>query len=132
MRDELADPTVVEFPLRGEWMAAVTPAHKIPSHGTDMLGQRYAFDLVRADDRPGVHLHPAGTIRSLVLGGRTRECYGWGQPVHAAFEGEVVTAVDGVPERAWLHLVRGLALVLKNAVTFDPSKGVERVAGTTW
>lgn len=126
---ELARPTVVAFPLRGEWMAAVTPAHKIPSHGTDMLGQRYAYDFVRADHRRGVHVHPAGTLRSLLIGGRTRECYGWGQPVHAALDGEVVTAVDGVPERAWLHIVRELALVLKNAFTFDPAKGVAPVAG---
>ena len=36
-------PVVVDFPLRGEnWMAVTTPAHRVPSHGTDMLGQRYA------------------------------------------------------------------------------------------
>ena len=46
---ELDDPVVVDFPLRGEWAAANTPAHRIPSHGTDMLGQRYAFDFVRID-----------------------------------------------------------------------------------
>ena len=127
---ELDDPVVVDFPLRGEWAAATTPTHRIPSHGTDMLGQRYAFDFVRIDDRKGFHLHPAGTLRSYLIGGRTRDCYGWGQPVHAAFEGEVVEAVDGVPERAWLHIVRELALVLKNAVTFDPAKrGLDPVLG---
>ena len=126
---ELDDPVVVDFPLRGEWAAATTPAHRIPSHGTDMLGQRYAFDFVRIDHRRGFHLHPAGTVRSWVTGGRTRDCYGWGQPVHAAFDGEVVTAVDGVAERGWLHVVRELALVAKNAVTFDPAKSVTPVAG---
>jgi murein DD-endopeptidase MepM/ murein hydrolase activator NlpD len=127
---ELYDPVVVEFPLRGEWAAANTPAHRIPSHGTDQLGQRYAFDLVRIDSRKGFHLHPAGTVRSYLIGGRTRECYGWGQPIHAAFDGEVVEAVDGVAERAWLHVVRELALVLKNAVTFNPEKhGLEPVLG---
>ena len=127
---ELDDPVVVEFPLRGEWAAANTPAHRIPSHGTDMLGQRYAFDFVRIDHRKGFHLHPAGSLRSWVIGVRTRECYGWGQPVHAAFDGEVVTAVDGVPQREWLQVVRELALVLKSAVTFDPAKrGVTPVAG---
>ena|GEM_PF-2671872 len=40
---ELDDPVVVEFPLRGEgWMAVTTPAARTPSHGVDMLGQRYA------------------------------------------------------------------------------------------
>jgi hypothetical protein len=97
---ELDDPVVVDFPLRGEWAAATTPAHTIPSHGTDMLGQRYAFDFVRIDDRRGFHLHPAGTLQSYLIGGRTRDCYGWGQPVHAVFDGAVVEAVDGVPERA--------------------------------
>jgi hypothetical protein len=127
---ELDDPVVVEFPLRGEWVAANTPAHRIPSHGTDMLGQRYAFDFVRIDKRKGLHLHPAGTVRSYVFGGRTRDCYGWGQPVYAAFDGEVVAAVDRVPEREWLHILRELALVVKNAVTFDPAKrGLDPVVG---
>ena len=127
---ELDDPVVVDFPLRGEWAAATTPAHRIPSHGTDMLGQRFAFDFVRIDDRKGFHLHPAGTLQSYLIGGRTRDCYGWGQPVHAVFDGAVVEAVDGVPERAWLHIVRELALVLKNAVTFDPAKrGLDPVLG---
>jgi hypothetical protein len=127
---ELGDPVVVDFPLRGEWAAANTPAHKIPSHGTDQLGQRYAYDLVRIDSRKGFHLHPAGTVRSYLIGGRTSECYGWGQPVHAAFDGEVVEATDGVRERAWLHVVRELALVLKTTVAFNPEKqGLDRVLG---
>jgi len=128
---ELNDPVVVDFPLRGEWTAVNTPAHRIPSHGTDQLGQRYAYDLVRTDPaRRGMHLHPAGTIRSYLIGGRTRECYGWGQPVHAPFDGEVVRAVDGVPERAWMHVARELALVLKNTVTFHPDEqGVAALAG---
>ncbi len=127
---ELGDPVVVDFPLRGEWAAANTPAHKIPSHGTDQLGQRYAYDLVRIDPRKGFHLHPAGTVRSYLIGGRTRECYGWGQPVHAAFDGEVVEATDGADERAWLHVIRELALAVRTAVTFNPEKqGLDRVLG---
>ena len=51
---ELDDPVVVDFPLRGEWAAATTPTHRILSHGTDMLGQRFAFDFVRIDDRKGL------------------------------------------------------------------------------
>ena len=37
---ELDDPVVVGFPLEGEWQAERTPAYRIPSHGTDALGQR--------------------------------------------------------------------------------------------
>jgi len=68
MTGELDDPVVVELPLRGEWSVETTPAHQIPSHGTDLLGQRYAYDLVRTDHRPGLHLHPAGTLRSYRSG----------------------------------------------------------------
>ena len=54
MHPELTDPVVVDFPLRGEgWVAVNSPADRVPSHGTDQLGQRFAFDLLRVDPRPG-------------------------------------------------------------------------------
>jgi Peptidase family M23 len=115
---ELDDPVVVELPLRGEWSVERTPADRIPSHGTDLLGQRYAYDLVRTDHRRGFRLHPAGTLRWLLVGGRTRDCYGWGQPVHAALDGVIVQAVDGVAERQWLHVVRESWLAVKTTVAF--------------
>ena len=60
MEHTLENPVVVDFPLRGEgWMAVTTPAHRVPSHGTDMLGQRYAYDLLIVDSRRGAHYHPA-------------------------------------------------------------------------
>jgi hypothetical protein len=120
---EHADPVVVEFPLRGErWVAVTSPADQLPSHGTDMLGQRYAFDFLRVDDRPGIHAHPAGSLRSLIIGGRTRDCYAWGAPIHAPFDGTIVAASDGRTERAWLHVVREMAIVLWNSLTFRPSR----------
>jgi hypothetical protein len=115
---ELDDPVVVELPLRGEWSVERSPADRIPSHGTDVLGQRYAYDLVRTDHRRGLHLHPAGTLRWLLIGGRTRDFYGWGQPVHAALDGVIVQAVDGVAERQWLHPVRESWLAVKTTVMF--------------
>jgi hypothetical protein len=115
---ELDHPVVVELPLRGEWSVERTPADRIPSHGTDLLGQRYAYDLVRTDHRPGFRLHPAGTLRWLLLGGRTRDCLGWGQPVHAASDGAIVQAVDGVPERQWLHVAREFWWAVKTTVAF--------------
>lgn len=115
---ELEGAVAVEFPLRGEWSVERTPAYRIPSHGTDLLGQRYAYDLLRSDHRPGLHPHPAGTLRWLLIGGRTRDCYGWGQPVHAALDGLVVEAVDGVPERQWLQPVRESWVAVRNTVAF--------------
>jgi murein DD-endopeptidase MepM/ murein hydrolase activator NlpD len=120
---------VVEFPLRGEWAAVRTPAHQVPSHGTDMLGQRYAFDFVRPDHRRGLRLHPGSAARAALFGERTRDYYGWGQPVHAAFDGVVVAAVDRVPERPRVHVVGELAHTIRATAGFDPARGVDSVAG---
>lgn len=127
---ELEGALAVAFPLRGEWMAVHSPGSRIPSHGTDMLAQRYAFDLIRFDpDRKGRY-HPTGGLRTLVLGVPTHECHGWGEPVHAPLHGEVVVARDGLPERARIHPLRELALVLKAGLTFKPTPyGLHRVLG---
>jgi hypothetical protein len=117
------DALIVEFPLRGEgWVAVNSPADRIPSHGTNMLGQRFAFDFIKVDGRRRLHVHPAGLVQTVLLGVPTRECYGWGAPVHAMLDGEVVSAVDGVEERRWVHPVRELFHAIKNAVTFTPDR----------
>ena len=46
---EFENALVVEFPLRGEWQVPSTPGKSVPSHGTDQLGQRYAFDFVQVN-----------------------------------------------------------------------------------
>ena len=119
---ELDRAIAVELPLRGEWTVERTPADRIPSHGTDLFGQRYAYDFIKTDDRAGSHVHPAGSLRWLLFGGRTRDCYGWGQPVHAALGGEVVDAVDGVRERQRLHVVRESWVAVKNALVYGTGR----------
>lgn len=67
--DELADAIIVDFPLRGEnWVAVNSPGDRIPSHGTDILAQRYAFDFFRTDDRPGLRYHRWEPVANGVLG----------------------------------------------------------------
>ena len=120
---ELDHPVVVEFPLRGAgWMAVTTPAFRVPSHGTDMLGQRFAYDFIKVDDRKGAHFHPASTLRGELFGGRTHEAYAWNAPVHAPLGGTVLRATDGMPERQWIHPARELFHMVKNAFTFTPEK----------
>lgn len=126
-REELAGAVSVAFPLRGEWYAIRSPGSRIPSHGTDVLAQRYAFDLQRLG--AGRRFHPAGRVRTLVSGVPLRECYGWGEPVHAALPGVVTAAVDGEPERTWLHPVRELWHALANTVAFRRTAAVERLVG---
>jgi peptidase M23-like protein len=122
-------PLVVDFPLRGEgWVAANSPGDRVPSHGTDMLGQRYAFDFLQVDGRSRLHTSPAGLLRALVVGVSTRSCYAWNAPIHAPFDAEIVRAVDGVAERRWIHPVRELARALWNGLTFRPDR-LPRVLG---
>lgn len=117
------EPIAVEFPLRGEWVAENTPAERVPSHGTDQLAQTYAYDFVRIG-REGKSLKPfrGSMLRYLSLGVALDECYGWSEPIHAPFPGTVAVAKDGWPERKRLHLLRDLAVVLMNALLFDPTE----------
>jgi hypothetical protein len=123
MPHELDDPVIVDFPLRGEgWLAVTTPAARIPSHGVDALGQRYAYDFLLVDERPGEHFFPGGAVAGALTGVRARDCYAWGAPIHAPFDGEVVAALDGMPERRWVHPVREVVRQVVNGMTFTPSR----------
>jgi len=121
MASEMEHPVVVDFPLRGEWVAFNSPGDRVPSHGVDMLGQRFAYDFVRVDRRRGWRIHPAGGLRSNLIGFPVRETYAWGQPVHMPFDGEIVEVGDGYPERSRIVPIREIAVVIKNSVTFSPS-----------
>ncbi len=123
MAVDLSNAVVVEFPLRGEgWIAVNSPADRIPSHGTNMLGQRFSYDFLKADQRTRLHYHRAGWLRTLLIGVPTRECYAWGQSVHSPFDGLIVQAVDGFAERSRVHPVREAALLIKNALMFSPAR----------
>jgi hypothetical protein len=120
---ELEDPVVVDFPLRGEgWLAVQTPAARIPSHGTDMLGQRFAYDFLKVDARARPHDHRSSTARAVLLGRRAQECYAWGAPVHAPFDGVVIRVVEGERERTWIHPEREIVRLSRIAWTFTPDK----------
>jgi murein DD-endopeptidase MepM/ murein hydrolase activator NlpD len=127
----MQNPIIVDFPLRGEWLAPNTPAKRIPSHGTDQLGQTYAFDFIQVDwSKKGMTFYDASPVRYLILGVPLRKCFGWGQEIVAPCAGKIITAEDGVRERQTVHLVRDLAVVLKNSFTFNPAKtGLSSVTG---
>jgi hypothetical protein len=97
---------IVEFPLRGEWTAINTPAHRIPSHGTDMFGQRYAFDFIRISRKPLMYLSSKSELHHAFGHVSVKECYGWAQPIYSPFDGEVVRVGDGWPEITELNSLR--------------------------
>jgi murein DD-endopeptidase MepM/ murein hydrolase activator NlpD len=85
-----------------------------------MLGQRYAYDFVRANpESKGMRFYKHSPLSYLVRGVRLADCYGWGEPIFSPVRGTVVEGADGWPERNPVHLARDLAIVLKHAFTFD-------------
>ena len=66
---EMSNPIIVEFPLRGEWLSPNTPGTKVPSHGTNQLGTRYAYDFIQVDwNRIGNPAYRVGLMQYLFSG----------------------------------------------------------------
>lgn len=119
-------PVVVDFPLRGEWISPNTPGTKVPSHGSDLLGERYAYDFVGIDPKSrSKRFYRPGLLHYLILGVRLQDCFGWGQPIFSSTAGMVVRAEDGWPERNPVHLARDLSILLKNARSVNSKQTVD-------
>jgi hypothetical protein len=117
---------VVDFPLRGEWVAPNTPGTRVPSHGTDLLGERYAYDFVGLD--PGsrsMRFYRPSPLRYLTFGVRLQDCFGWGRPILSATPGIVVQAEDGWPERDPVHPIRDIFISLKNARAVNANQATD-------
>ncbi len=126
MTDQI-EPIAVKFPLSGEWCAVSTPGYTVPSHGTDELGQRYAYDFLQIDwsIAKGYKYYDQSLIQSLLIGVKLENTYCWSQPIFSPFEGEVVEVRDGCKERNPVHIARDLAVVIKNAFTFKAGNNDE-------
>lgn len=113
-------PIAVRFPLYGEWCAINTPGHKVPSHGTDALGQTFAYDFFQIDwSEKGYVFFKRSNIFSLIFGVPLKNTYCWSQPIYSPFDGEVIESRDGIKERDPVHFIRDLAIVLKNGLFFQ-------------
>jgi hypothetical protein len=117
---ELEEAIIVRFPLDGEWRAMHTPGTKIPSHGSDELGQRYAYDFLRLDPAEKPYNEP--NWKYYLLGMPLENWYGWGENIYAPTDGTVIVARDGLKERQRLRLISDLSVVIKNALFFNPEK----------
>jgi len=86
------------LPFTGRWKVQNSPAHRVPSHGVDVLGQRYAIDFVAVDDRGRT---AATRDWRTVLATEPPERYiGFGAPILAPCAGTVVAVHDGEPDHA--------------------------------
>ena len=123
------DAVAVRFPLKGEWCALNTPAHCVPSHGTDMLGQRFAYDFFQIDwnQKNGYKWYRSSKWRSRLFGVNLKDSFCWSEPIYSPFDAEVVEAYDGWKERDPAHIVRDLFLAIKNGLTAKPSSNAELI-----
>jgi hypothetical protein len=128
---EARKPIIVEFPLRGEWLSPNTPGTKIPSHGTDKLGTRYAYDFIQVNwERRGWPAYRVSFPQYLLFGAPLNEYYCWGQEVYAPCDGIIVQAEDGYEERQRTNLFADIDYAYKMAHYFDPKKDdIQSVAG---
>lgn len=87
---------VLSLPFEGPWLAVNSPARRIPSHGTHFLGQTYAIDFVAVDTRGRT-----GTVvdwRTALATEPVERFVGYGAPILAPADGQVVLVHDGEPD----------------------------------
>jgi hypothetical protein len=86
----------VSLPFRGRWLTQNSPARRVPSHGIDVFGERYAIDFVAVDDRN----RTAATRdwRTLVSTEPPERFHAFGLPLLAPAGGTVVHVHDGEPD----------------------------------
>lgn len=120
---EMRKPIIVEFPLRGEWLSPNTPGTKIPSHGTNQLGTRYAYDFIQVDwSRKGHPAYRDSLLQYLLFGVSLNKYYCWGQKVYSPFTGIIVATEDGYDERTRTNLFSDMTTAYINAHYFNPHK----------
>lgn len=108
-------PITMTLPLRGEWMAPNTPGSRVPSHGTDLFGARYAYDFVQVDwTRSGLPAYRGSLARYLFRGVAVEDYYCWDEPVYAPCDGLVVVAKDGWLERPRTNLRADVRMITGN------------------
>ncbi|GAA1408320.1 M23 family metallopeptidase [Catellatospora coxensis] len=89
---------VLALPFTGLWLARNSPARRVPSHGTDLMGERYAIDFVGVDERG----RSAGDRdwRTVLATEPPERYFGFGRAILAPADGVVVAAHDGEPDHA--------------------------------
>lgn len=90
-------PVVLHYPLDGRFRVRNSPARRVPSHGTHLMGTTFAIDFVPVDGRGR---SARGNWRAAVSTERPEEFVGFGRAVRAPASGTVVAAHDGEDDHA--------------------------------
>jgi len=117
---------VVALPFAGRWLARNSPARRVPSHGSDLLGERYAIDFIAVDDR--CRTADRRDWRTVLATEPVERFFAYGRPILAPTDGVVVQVHDGEID----HVGRRSQLTLVPYVLGQPARlrqGVAAVAG---
>ncbi|XVX20581.1 M23 family metallopeptidase [Actinomycetota bacterium] len=93
----MSEPVLLRFPFTGRWRTENSPADRVPSHGTDAFGTRYAVDFVAVDE------HGRSGPRSwrTHLATEPPETFlGFGASILSPGDGQVVDVHAGEPDHA--------------------------------
>jgi len=91
------NPVVLELPVDGPCLVQNSPARRIPSHGTELMGSSHAIDLVPVDARGRTTARGAFAV---VTPEPPDRFVGFGMPVLAPAAGRVAAVLDGAPDHA--------------------------------
>lgn len=94
----------VGFPMTGDWVAVNTPAERIPSHGTDFFGQRFAYDFARLNTSGSGFSRRTG-FRHFIYYVPAADFFAWDESIFSAFSGTVLAAKDGWPDRLRVNAI---------------------------
>ncbi|WP_143666010.1 M23 family metallopeptidase [Streptomyces sp. CS159] len=95
-QDPRAQGVTIALPFTGPWRVRNSPARRVPSHGTSLLGSSHAIDFVAVDER-----HRTAGSRSwrTFLATEPPELFhAFGLPVLAPVDGRIVAAHDAEPD----------------------------------
>jgi len=87
----------LQYPFTGSWRVQNSPADRVPSHGTPLLGTSYAIDFTPVD---GNGRSARFTLASLFRSEPPEHFVGFGRTVTAPVSGMVRAAHDGEADHA--------------------------------
>ena len=94
----MSSPVLLSLPFTGRWLVQNSPARHIPSHGVDLLGQRYAIDFVGVDARG--RTASVRDWRTVLATEPPDRFVAFGAAILAPVDGVVVVAHDGEEDHA--------------------------------
>src|SRR6186713_1912134 len=97
-RRSVVDEVVISLPFAGRWLAQNSPARRVPSHGTDLFGERYAIDFIGVDDRHRTAGHR--DWRTIFTTEPPERFFSFGQAILSPADGVVIDSHDGETDHA--------------------------------